>query len=461
MGVKRPLGGFPLTRAVACFVGLLLLVARVADAHVHLRRTDPAPGARLDSVPREIRFWFSEPVQLPFTVVTVTAKNGGAVTTSAPVSGAAPAELDVALVGKLAAGAYTVAWRTVSADGHPAHGTFTFAIVPNARGLATADSVDATAQLPIVTPPVVTPQLPTSTFEVTSPLYVLVRWLSFVALLIAIGSVIFLAVVLPTVGEPAGQALARDARNLGAAAAWFLVALTLMRFFAQSSALRGAPGMPPPALAAMLLRTAWGIGWIGEVALAAALALAIRGTGTVAAVVMAALLAFMPAMSGHPVAMESLTPLMVFADGVHVTAAAAWLGTLFVIATVGLSAALRLEGGARMRTVATMINRFSPVALASAGAIVITGTLAAYVHLGSLEALAGSMYGRVLLVKLACFGAILGLGAFHERVSRRRLASDTGATGIFRRSAFVELGLAAVLLVVTAILVVTSPPLPR
>ncbi|MDQ6828782.1 MAG: copper resistance protein CopC [Gemmatimonadota bacterium] len=450
-----------LSQIAACFIVLLLAVARVATAHVHLQRTDPMPGTRLDSVPRQIRFWFSESVQMPFTAVTLTAADGSVIPLRPPVAATKAGEVDVAIEPALSAGTYTVAWRTTSADGHPAHGSFVFTVAANARGLATADSVVTPVSPPAVLPSVVSPPIEAPTFEVSSAAYVIIRWLSFSALLIAVGSVVFLAVVLPRVGGPAAQALARDARSLGAAAAWSLIALTLMRFGAQWFALRGAPGMAGPSMSAMLTGSAWGIGWVGELLLALALALTVRGAGTGITVGIAALLSFMPALSGHPMSMEALTPVMVLSDGVHVFAAAAWLGTLFVITTVGLSAALRLESTARMQTVAAMVDRFSPMAMASAGAMVLTGGFAAWAHLRSLSALTESAYGKVLLVKLACFAAILAFGAFHQNISRRRLAKDASATVAFRRSALAELGLATVLLIVTAILVVTSPPFPR
>jgi putative copper export protein len=71
--------------------------------------------------------------------------------------------------------------------------------------------------------------------------------------------------------------------------------------------------------------------------------------------------------------------------------------------------------GAFARTVAA---RFSNVALASVGAIVVTGTYGAVLHVASWQALAGDGYGRIILAKIALLIPLLALGYGNYRRCR-------------------------------------------
>ena len=65
-------------------------------------------------------------------------------------------------------------------------------------------------------------------------------------------------------------------------------------------------------------------------------------------------------------------------------------------------------------------------------------------------------YGRTLSLKLLLVGGVLALGAMNARVWTPRLDTDHGARAL-RRTAGVELLLGQLVLLVTAILVRTSP----
>ena len=85
-----------------------------------------------------------------------------------------------------------------------------------------------------------------------------------------------------------------------------------------------------------------------------------------------------------------------------------------------------------------MINAFSPVALACAAILVITGLIAAWVHLGTIDALLHSAYGRTLLIKLSAVVLLAALGVVNWRVLRPALGDEPSAHRI-RRSATAEL----------------------
>lgn len=145
---------------------------------------------------------------------------------------------------------------------------------------------------------------------------------------------------------------------------------------------------------------------------------------------------------------------------VHVLAAGLWIGTLFVLVTAGLSALLRHERARDRRgaIAADMVNGFSPLALTMGGVVVLFGVITAWRHLHILSNLWLTPYGYTLIGKLCFVAAVFGLGAWNWRRQRPTLGSEGAATSI-RRSATAELTIAAIVLLITSVLV--SLPAPR
>ncbi len=146
---------------------------------------------------------------------------------------------------------------------------------------------------------------------------------------------------------------------------------------------------------------------------------------------------------------------------IHMTAAALWIGTLFVVVSAGLPAVLRAPLGTRRGPlVADLIARFSPLALFGAGFLVLTGLITAWRHLGVLNALWSTSYGITLLIKLAFVAAVVALGAWNWRRMSPRLGTEETAHDI-RRSATAEVGVTVLVLVITAVLVSLPSPSER
>lgn len=451
-----------------------------ARAHQQLVRSEPADGARVDAAPRELRLVFAEAVNLTFTAVTVVRADGDTVPLRAlrthPDSASV---LIVPLEGALVAGPVTVQWRTASADGHPVRGELTFIVEEGADGLAPDPAAgEAAGGSPAPGEDSLAPVHGPSEgsmadgFGAGSPGYVLVRWIGFIGLLGVFGAAAFALLVLPLARRREGalpEELVDSARGraaaVGLACAVVLVGATLARLYAQSLAMHGGPGGIDWALVgSMLTDTIWGWAWMLQLAAAVTAAAAFegarRGMGAAWGLAAAAALALSvtPALSGHPAAMEGAwRTVAVLADAVHVVAAGGWMGTLLVLTVGAIPAALRLEEGRRVDAVAALVRAFSPAALTFAGVLVATGVVATLLHSESLGALVASDYGLVLLIKLLVFLLVLAAGAWNYLRVQPRL-TDTAGTRHLRRSAAVELALAAVVLLVTAVLVATARP---
>ena len=148
------------------------------------------------------------------------------------------------------------------------------------------------------------------------------------------------------------------------------------------------------------------------------------------------------------------------ANPLHVLAGGLWIGTLFVLITAGISVVLRDEPAREQRgvIVSDMVYSFSPLALVSAAVLVLFGVIIAWEHLHVLSNLWRSAYGVALLIKLCFVAVVFALGAWNWRRQKPLLGSEPAAIAI-RRSATSEVSVAAVVLLMTAILL--SIPAPR
>jgi putative copper export protein len=203
---------------------------------------------------------------------------------------------------------------------------------------------------------------------------------------------------------------------------------------------------------AMVRKTMWGWGWLLQLAGIVLAGLGFSRSRWRLAACGALVAAFSPALSGHAASVPTLRTLAIVTDGLHVLSASSWLGTLTVVLVAGLTAAMSQAPGTRGQLVRSLINAFSPVALASAGLAAATGVFAAWLHVGSVPNLWNTRYGIILLIKLAILGIVALTGFYNWRFVQPRLGTDE-ATPRLRRSARVEVAVAVLVLLVTAILV--------
>lgn len=116
-------------RGLALVIGVVLgavtLVPAAAWAHSRLEATNPAASATVTAPLSEVTLTFNEHVHQQFSVVVVHGPGGVSYSKG-----------DVQVIDNvvhqpvypLKSGSYTVAWRVVSADGHPVEGQFGFTV---------------------------------------------------------------------------------------------------------------------------------------------------------------------------------------------------------------------------------------------------------------------------------------------------------------------------------------------
>lgn len=300
------------------------------------------------------------------------------------------------------------------------------------------------------------PPIPLSPITPSSWPYVLIRWLTYVALATSIGCLVahFKLRAEETLGDAGSQRrLARWGVRSGAA----LALLALARLWAQWLTLGGSEaGSFAELMRPMLLETFWGVALMAQFVLALivtrAFAAVPRAGAWSRAALATLLLSITPALSGHAVS-EARPVLGVIVDVIHVLAAGVWLGTLIVLVPIAIP--IVRDDSARAGLKKLLVG-FSRVALVSATLLLVTGTYAAWVNIGSWHALWSTPYGNALLRKLLVVIVAAGLGALNWRVSVPRLT--LGGPQRFATTGTAEVIAAVLIFLLTAVLV--GEPLP-
>jgi copper resistance protein D len=208
-------------------------------------------------------------------------------------------------------------------------------------------------------------------------------------------------------------------------------------------------------LSLVLSKTVFGRLWVCRFGLAVAFGALLVALGRTAsgksrlrlalgcAVVAAAYLASL-AWAGHAAAGQGPQGLLqLSSDIVHLLAAGGWLGALpGLVFFLGRSQSLDAATQAA--------RRFSTLGVICVGALVLSGLANAWYLVGSVPALVGTEYGRLLLAKVAVFAAMVTLAAVNRLSLTPRLKGQDGrALPLLRRNATAEIaaGIIAVAIV--------------
>ena len=302
-----------------------------------------------------------------------------------------------------------------------------------------------------------------------SSLLVTARVAHFTSAMLLFGIVLFeLAVAKPT---PRGQGLDHEAlqRRLRAAAAWSLaasIASVVVWLVCQTAAISGIPltqAVSRDALALVLGKTAFGRVWIVRMGIALLLAALLwlaqnrrhdprnRFLALAAIVLAGAYLATL-AWIGHAAAGKNPErEIQLPSDAIHLLAAGAWLGAL---AGLAFLIAMRQPPG----VAAQALRRFSTLGVISVSALTVTGLVNAWYLVGDIPALIGTPYGRLLLMKLVLFAAMMALAATNRLVLTRRIAQGSlAALSSLRRNALIEVAAGIGIVVIVGVLGITVP----
>ncbi len=239
------------------------------------------------------------------------------------------------------------------------------------------------------------------------------------------------------------------------------LALSLLSIAVITAAMAGTAltQVDPGAIRMMVTDTPIGHAWaVRIVALVALLALmALPRPMLAAAALLGGVALATLAWTGHGAAGEGDAGMVqLAADIVHLLVAAAWIGAI-----VGLAA--MVVGNGDHQTAFRALDSFSKagsviVALVLASGLVNSAYLVGANHLTELPA---TLYGQLLIAKLALFAAMLGLAAFNRfRLTPALTPADDALPSFaaLRRSLTLEAGAATAILALVAWLGTLEPP---
>jgi putative copper resistance protein D len=314
---------------------------------------------------------------------------------------------------------------------------------------------------------------------VTDPL-VYARFIHFAATIAATGVAFFVVLILGPAARRGGDEsrVMKALRAPLAVIAWTGLAIALLSGVAwlvlTAASMSGqsvADALSPDVLWIVLSQTTFGNAWLLRFVLACGLAAAfvrllsaeagqpswLRAT----AIALAAAFVGSLAWAGHAIGGQGIEGVLhPVADVLHLIAAAVWLGMLVPLALLlGLSA----NDAAALATMRAATLRFSTLGLVSVGTLLATGIVNTWYLAGSIAALLGTDYGRLLLLKIALFLLMVGVAAVNRLRLTPKLVDDRSPTAAqharrqLRRNATIEASLGAVVIAVVAVLG-TLPP---
>jgi putative copper export protein/mono/diheme cytochrome c family protein len=300
----------------------------------------------------------------------------------------------------------------------------------------------------------------------------LARWLHLTSSVLLVGGAALLLLAGPT-DRPTARRW--ESWTLAACGVLVLVALAtaLVTVAAQTAVLESRAGaaLEPAALSRLLTQTQGGIVWLvrGGLLILLGAFLALRAEirdradwraarGQIA--LLGTLALGLVAGASHAAAAEPGTAAAIAADVVHLAAAGVWIGGLPALAVL-LWLAGRAAGADARPYAVLAARRFSRTALALVSALVLSGLWSTWVQVGSVAGLLGTRHGRLLLVKLLVFAAMLVLAALNRRLipTLAGEAATVGRPAMRRLSRFVaaEAALALFVLAVVAAMTLTPP----
>jgi len=427
--------GLTARRAAAAAVSLTAMIvlslaaahalARTAEAHATLIRSNPENQAKLQRAPIRVTLNFSEGIERRLTKIEVRNSEGERVDDGEiAFDDDDPAFASIGLE-PLDPGLYTVEYSNVSTvDGHPWSGLFEF-IILNPDGSVPPDAEFSGAR-------------EEGTELLPEPVDAALKWIAMTALAVVAGAGLFVLIVyrpaarflydppyrtVVEAGERWFVNVAHALLPISFIASTLLIIATVSRFETDTGLwdyLTGVRSGQYRGIQLLLI--------VATLAGADLLLLAssrrVREIGAAIAVAAAFGALFFYPMVSHAAAGAGRF-WSVTSDYIHISAASLWLGMLVMLPPV--LRARQAEGAQRYLFQANVFDRFSIAAGLSVVAVMASGIFNALVEFPEFSALYETTYGRVLIVKLAIMTPLLAVAGLNAYLLKPRLTRTIDA----------------------------------
>ncbi len=429
------IGRFTITAFIVCIV--LAATFGRAQAHAALVRSDPADNSILAQSPHEVRLWFNEAISAEFSTARVLDINGKQVQILGLHRDDSDHELLILALPDLEPGVYSINWNVLSeSDGHTTQGLVVFGVGEEADLGAAAS---------------------TKTQDSVPPVEAALRWLNFGLLAALVGvSAILLLVLTWQHSSPPIWGMIAEARQrmlswaiyagVSGALVWF--ALFAWQVFSLRTTVPENVSIIQIAIQ-LLVRTRWGILWVIRQAAYLGIIWSFRswrisenelidklspragdrlremGYAPSLTVFLAMVLVILQALNGHSASVTPNTGLAIIVDFFHLLGASFWIGGLLAL-VIGLLPIVRRREDNFSVLVRAGWGNFGPLAALSVAVIIATGLYNTGRQVATVDALISSLYGWVLLSKVAIMVGVGLIGLLNSMMLHPKLAAPLG-----------------------------------
>jgi len=427
---------------IICLILIILPSVPKSYGHAFVIKSSPSPSQSLSTPPSKLDVYFSEPVDIRYSKLTVIDSNGKEIgNKDIHTINNDPASLSITLPSGLKDGVYTVSTKVLSqVDGHVTENAFVFgvgsAVIPNNPSNAPSSSSqlylpDAIARFPALVGQVMIVGATFATLWLWRPISK-ISWLkdSFqqtrkridrsTIILTIIGSIILLA---SDFGMIFVQAISI---NIG-------IGEAISTKFGSVWIIRVVESL-------VLLAISLGIYYYRP---KKSKDLTLSKNQVVSILTIGILTLVTTSLIGHGASNGQLLPITI--DFIHNLAASLWIGGVIYLAFVvvpKIKQAMTLEQYVKNALLSIIIPRFSTIPVTILGVIVITGPLLLYVLESNLDLTLASLYGKVLIIKLLLAAVMIAIGGYNQMILQRRvfqvtiLATSSGSSSSSSSSAY-------------------------
>jgi copper transport protein len=432
-GKNTPLSPFPIgyyftLTSTIVLVCTILYISLAVDSYAHPFYVDstPKPFQNIPKSTGEVSVFFSEPIEISYSDISVLGPDGKVVSKNEPhnVNGQT-SSIASTLQENLPPGIYTVNTKVLSAvDGHVVDNTFTFGIETDISASNANDEGGTTS--------------PQSQKDILSIEESASRFPGYVGQIIAFG-VTFAMLWLwkPFDQVPWLSKFLLQYRSLVSNIATMILIVGSSLILASGVAMIIVQSISVDATILEIISTKFGNVWAIRMIQASALTILAVGiyrkngqhgtqlnrTEILAVLALGFSLLITYSLIAHAAASNQL--LAILADFCHSVVASIWIGGVIFLAFAAVPklAALQLDDTIKAVVLSILIPRFSTIIVVALGVILITGPSLLWTLESDLGIVLASLYGKVLLVKLFIGLAMIVIGAFHQFISQKKFST--------------------------------------
>ncbi|HEX2557954.1 MAG TPA: DUF4149 domain-containing protein, partial [Nitrososphaera sp.] len=453
---------------IAIGIVVVLMVPSLPSSFAHpiYIKSTPQSSQTVASSPPEVNVFFTEPIELKYSKISVVGSDGNRVDNNDPhnVEGDT-ASIGVSLKPGLPDGTYTVSTRVLSAvDGHVLDNAFTFGV---GAGVKAGPAPSGTEQSLLSLPEAASryPGLIGQVMIVGGAFATLWLWKP-------VGRVPWLA-----------DAVAEKKIAIDKAMVKFVI-IGIIMVLASGVAMivvqaNSIGGSIPDAIA-----TKFGNVWITRMlqsSILMAIAFAVYWkvakknvspgrSETLAILVLGLAILVTSSLIAHAAATSQVGTIAL--DFFHDVAAAIWIGGLMFLGFIVAPKIMQItDEKVKATAISLLIPRFSIIVVTILGIVAITGPLLLYSIENDLSLTIASIYGKFLIIKLSLAGLMLAMGAYSQFAIQKKavsVVSGGGGTSMvqtktpnlkhFGRFLKVEAGVGIALLLMVSLMANSSVP---